>query len=123
MNVHTNGSSAARAGAWLGRVWLGYVRQEARIARWMIVQGMPHLLAASILWAFKLAVFAILLYAAFWVGLLLAIAVVAAWVARHVDSDHEPTEWAVGEQADHKQSVFYDPINYNDTADPRFDDE
>ena len=32
-------------------------------------------------------------------------------------------EWAIGDQAEHKRSPFYDPINYDDDPDPRFDDE
>ena len=88
----------------------------------MIGHGMPKVVAVSILWLFKLAVFAILLYAAFWFGVLLVFAAIAAWIAGRVDADAQSTEWAIGEQ-EHQQSVFYDPINYNDTPDPRFDDE
>jgi hypothetical protein len=115
--------TAGCAGRWLGRVWRALVRQEVRLTHWMIGHGMPKVVAASILWLFKLAVFAILLYAAFWFGVLLVFAAIAAWIAGRVDADAQSTEWAIGEQAEHKQSVFYDPINYNDTPDPRFDDE
>jgi len=119
----TAATTAEYVGKRLGRAWRGLAHQEARATHWMVGHGMPQLAAQSILWIAKFALFAILLYVALWLALLLAIVLGAVWTVRNVESDSEPTEWAIGEQADHKESVFYDPINYNDTPDPRFDDD
>lgn len=121
MNVHTNGSSAARAGAWLGRVWLGYVRQEARVARWMIGHGISRVVAATILWIVKLTAFAFLLYVAFWLAVVLAIVLIAAAGAQLADEDEQP-KWLEKDPDDHREDLFYHPLSYNDDPDPRFDD-
>jgi len=98
------------------------MRREAHVVRWLVGKGLPISGAKAILWIIKLAVIGVLLYVAFWLALLLLLVASAAWLARGVDQT-EPEEWAVGDQADHKKSVFYDPINYNDDPDPRFDDD
>lgn len=113
---------AERAGRTLGRAYRAAVRREADVARWLVGKGLPISGAKAILWIIKLAVIGVLLYVAFWLALLLLLVASAAWLARGVDQT-EPEEWAVGDQADHKKSVFYDPINYNDDPDPRFDDD
>lgn len=73
--------------------------------------------------AVKLTALGVLAYVAFWLAVLLTLVVIAgAWAARsHDQADRE--EWAIGDQAEHKRSPFYDPINYDDDPDPRFDDE
>lgn len=86
MTIHTPGSSGTRVGAWLGRVWLRYVRQEAHIARWMIGRGVSPLVTKAVLWTLKLVVFAALLYATFWLALLLLLVATVAWSARNLDS-------------------------------------
>jgi hypothetical protein len=55
-------------------------------------------MAKGISWAVKFAVFAILLNGVFWLGLLLAFAVIAAWTARNADWDEEEnrTKWRYG---------------------------
>lgn len=113
---------AERAGRVLGRAWRGGLRQEARAVHWMGERGVPASVAKAVLWMLKLAVLGVLLYVVFWLAVLLVCAVVAAWTAHNSRSD-EPEEWAIGDQADHKRSVFYDPINYDDDPDPRFDEE
>jgi fatty acid desaturase len=118
--LHT--TNAERAGRWLGRAWRGYAQKEARAVRWLAGNGLPGGVVRLLFWIVAIAVFGVLLYAAFWLALLLLVAVILASLTR--DSDHDdPEEWAIGDQANHKKSVFYDPINYSDDPDPRFDDK
>ncbi|ATE58722.1 DUF3742 family protein [Thauera sinica] len=116
-------SNAERFGRWLGRGWYAYARGERRVSDWLVVQGLPAGAAVALLWVVKLVVLGMLAYAAFWLALLVVFVVAAAWAAEHV---LEKEEYGVlrykTEQQDHRQSLFYDPINYNDDPDPRFDD-
>ena len=121
MAIHTHSSSAERAGMWLARVWLGCVRQEARIARWMIGHGTSRLMATTIFWIVKLTVFAILLYVAFWIAVVLAIVLVAAAGAQCTDDEEQP-KWLEKDPDDHREELFYHPLSYNDDPDPRFHD-
>jgi hypothetical protein len=123
MKAHMQSSSTAEhAGAVIGRAWLRWLRQEHRLIGWLVSKGLPATAAKTLLWIVKLLGLAVLLYAALWLALLILF-VVGTWVARNANVDDEAAEWAIGEQADHKKSLFYDPINYNDAPDPRFDDE
>jgi hypothetical protein len=90
-------TTAERAGRWLGRARRGFVRQEARAVHWLAGNGLPAGVARLLLWIVKLAVFAVLLYVAFWLALLLAFAVIAAWLVRNTDLDDEKQpEWRDG---------------------------
>lgn len=113
---------AERLGRMLGRAWRGCAHLDRRAQGWLLARGWAPGAAKATLLAAKLVTFGLLLYAAFWLALLVAFSVVAAWAARGSAYD-EYEEGEIGDQADHKRSVFYDPINYNDDPDPRFDDE
>ena len=91
-------TTAERAGRWLGLAWRGCVRQEARAIRWLASKGLPTGLGRLLFWIVKIVVIGVLLYAAFWLALLLAFAVVAAWLARNTDgeSDYPEPEWRTG---------------------------
>lgn len=111
-------TTAERTGRWLGRAWRGFVRQEARAVRWLADKGLPAGVARLLLWIVKLAVFAVLLYVAFWLALLLLFGIVAAWVARNSDSDWEDenkAEWREG----HSGFGLYDKNEWRrDMGDP-----
>lgn len=111
-----------RVGRTLGRLWRGCVRLDRRARRGLVARGWTPGVAKGALLLLKVGVLVFLLYAAFWLAVLIAVMAFVAWTARNSVSD-EPQEWALGNQADHKQSVFYDPINYDDDPDPRFDDK
>src|SRR5690606_37156214 len=87
-----------RAGRWLGRAWRGFVRQEGHAIRWLASQGLPAGVARLLLWIAKLTVLGVMLYAVFWVALLLIFALAVAWLARHADwdSDNPDPEWRNG---------------------------
>lgn len=95
--MHT--TTAERTGRWFGRMWQGCVQQETRAIQWLVGKGLSVSVARSLLWIMKLVVFAVLLYVAFWLALLLLFGIAAAWVARDSASDWENEnneEWCTG---------------------------
>lgn len=96
-NTH-NGRWSHRLGRGAGRAWRGYLRREQRVAGWLVTRGVPASAATAVLWIVKLAVLGVLLYSAFWLALLLAFAVTAAWFVQHDDADQEEPqpEWREG---------------------------
>jgi hypothetical protein len=117
---HQN-SHAFRAGALLGRMWRAAAQQEASARHWRIDKGVSAGVATAALWIIKLTVLAILLYVAFWLALVFAVVVIAAAFVRttHEDSD---VEW-FPRPTDHRDELFYDPLDHNDDPDPRFPGE
>ncbi|MBS3936863.1 MAG: DUF3742 family protein [Sulfuritalea sp.] len=87
-NTH-NGRWSHRLGRGAGRAWRGYLRREQRVAGWLVTRGVPTGAATAVLWIVKLAVLGMLLYTVSWLVLLLAFAVVAAWLERNADADDE----------------------------------
>jgi hypothetical protein len=71
----------------LGRMWRGFVRLDRKVCGWLVAQGLPAGLSKALLWVVKLVVLGVLLYSAFWLALLLAFAILAAWVVRNADAD------------------------------------
>lgn len=96
-NTH-NERWSLRLGRGAGRAWRGYLRREQRVAGWLVTRGVPAGAATAVLWIVKLALLGVLLYSAFWLALLLAFAVAAAWLVQHDDTDQEEPqpEWREG---------------------------
>ncbi|PZW50688.1 uncharacterized protein DUF3742 [Pseudomonas sp. URIL14HWK12:I3] len=111
-----------RVGRWAGRAWSGCLRRERGVLQWLRSKGVPVLLARTLLWAFKLVALGMFLYAAFWLALVVISVVVVLRVAS-LSGEDDKEEWAIGEQRDHKDSMFYDPVAHNDTTDPRYEDD
>lgn len=112
-------TGAARFGLWAGRQWRKYVCREAEAIDWFKGNGMPGFVASTLFWTIRLSLLLVILLL---VGSLAAIVAIVYVSAKcRGDSVGESGEWAVGDPNDHKNSVFYDPINYNDPNDPRFD--
>ncbi|GHU37774.1 hypothetical protein AGMMS50256_36150 [Betaproteobacteria bacterium] len=88
------GRGAGHAGGWLARA-------DRKANGYLVAQGMNANLARGILQAIEFVLLAILLYGAFWVGLLLLFAVTGAWLLRNddgsYDEEHKP-EWRYGHQ-------------------------
>ena len=122
MKTSAQTTFAENAGRILGRIWRICVRFDRKAHGGLVAQGLPPGVANVVLLVVKLVILGMLVYAAFWLALLLVLVVVAAWVAPN-SVYNESEEWAIGDQADHKRTVFYDPINYDDDPDPRFRDE
>ncbi|WP_230089295.1 DUF3742 family protein [Burkholderia pseudomallei] len=113
--AHYLGQHAGRAWRWLARV-------DRRAEAWVAAQGVPAGWAKAVLWGAKIVLLGSVLYVAFWLILLAAVIALAAWLARNWTGQEEE-ELALADHAEHKKSIFYDPINYNDDSDPRFDDK
>ncbi|WP_428983133.1 DUF3742 family protein [Pseudomonas bijieensis] len=111
---------AERLGEYAGRCWRSYLRGLDRLSGGLQRVGVPYVLSRMITWGLQALVLFVLLCVAFWVTVIVAFIFVA--VLTLVRSGWEREEWGLGEQNDHKKSVFYDPINYNDPDDPRFED-
>lgn len=114
-------SNAERLGRWAGRFWRGYVRQERRAAGWLVARGLPVGGAKALLWSVKLILLGVLLYAAFWLAVLLLFAVTAAWAAAN-SGPVEEDEFPFMTEEERKKSMFYDPVAYNDTSHPDYED-
>ena len=114
---------AERLGRTLGRTWRSCACLDRRAQDRPLARGWTPGAAKAAVLVVKFAALGVLAYVAFWLVVFLTLVVVAgAWAARnHDQADRE--EWAIGDQAEHKRSPFYDPINYDDDPDPRFDDE
>ena len=90
---------AERLGRTLGRAWRSCARLDRRAQGWLLARGWAPGIAKTALLAVKLAAIGVLLYTAFWLALLLAFALVGAWVVRNddgsYDEEHKP-EWRYG---------------------------
>ena len=90
---------AERLGRTLGRALRGCARLDRRAQGWLLARGWAPGIAKAALLAVKLAAIGVLLYTAFWLALLLAFALVGAWVVRNddgsYDEEHKP-EWRYG---------------------------
>ena len=90
---------AERLGRTLGRAWRRCARLDRRAQGWLLARGWAPGIAKAALLAVKLAAIGVLLYTAFWLALLLAFALVGAWVVRNddgsYDEEHKP-EWRYG---------------------------
>lgn len=115
-------STAERFGRWVGRGWRGYVRRERRVAGWLATQGLSASVATALVWLVKLAVLGVLLYAAFWLALLVVFAVAAAWVAGQGHAPEED-EWPFMDGEEIRKSPGYDPNLYNDASHEMFEDD
>ncbi len=99
MSTKTHCSKAERTGRWLGGMWRAGARLDRKAHGWLAAHGLGAGLAAGLLWTVKLAVLAVLLYAAFWLALLLAFAIASAWVIRSAnweDEEDDRSEWRAG---------------------------
>jgi hypothetical protein len=86
-NTH-NGRWSHRLGrGWPCLAWIPAPRAACR--RLAGDARVPAGAATAVLWIVKLAVLGMLLYTVSWLVLLLAFAVVAAWLARNADEDDE----------------------------------
>lgn len=90
---------AERLGRALGRAWRGCARLDRRAQGWLRAQGLAPGAAWAVSVVVKLVALAVLLYSAFWLALLLAFALVGAWLLRNDDGSYDEeqqTEWRYG---------------------------
>lgn len=110
---------AARFGKRAGRLWRKYVCREAEAIDWFKRKRIPGYVTSTLFWTIRLSLLLVILLL---VGSLVAIVAIVYVSAKCRDDSEETMEWAIGEQNDHKKNPFYDPINFTDADDPRFDD-
>lgn len=122
MNTKARLGNAERFGRWLGQSWRGYVRRERQVAGWLVAQGVPADAATALLWIVKLAVLGALLYAAFWIALLLVFVVAAAWTAGQTSTDRED-EHSFTTLETLRKKPGYDPNLYNDTSHEMYEED
>lgn len=122
MNTKARLGNAERLGRWLGGLWRGFMRRERQAAGWLVAQGVPEGGAMALLWIVKLAVFGVLLYAAFWIALLLVFVVAAAWTAGQTSTDRED-EHSFTTLETLRKKPGYDPNLYNDTSHEMYEED
>lgn len=96
------------------------MRGQKHFGLWLTSKGAPAPLASALTLVVGIVALVVLAYVAFWVAMLVVIWVGAAWVNRSSATEHPDLKWM---DQDHRASVFYDPKNYNDDPDPRFEDD
>ena len=98
MSTTTRISTAERLGRSVGRGWRAYARGERRVSNWMASKGVSVAGATTLLWMVKLAALGLLFYVAFWLVLLLVLAVIVARTAGNLsaEDDDEKAEWRMG---------------------------
>lgn len=89
MKPHPRTSKVQRAGTLLGKAWRKVVHREKQLRAWLIERGVPAPATTVLLWIAKLVALGVLLYAAFWLALLLVFAIAVAWAAENADWDDE----------------------------------
>jgi hypothetical protein len=89
-----------RSGRWVARAWKYLVRQEIRLARWMVSRGVPAGLALGLLWFTNVAFIVVVGYALFWLAVVLVIAGAVAWAVAHSEPPSKlgDEEWRGGLQ-------------------------
>lgn len=121
MNTTARISTAERLGRSFGRGWRAYIRGERRMSKRLASKGMPVAVATVLLWVVKLAALGLLLYVAFWIGLVLLGVAVAGWAAAANNSGEE--EWPFTDLTELRKTPGYDPNLYNDTSHELYTDD
>lgn len=109
-------SKAERVGCWMGKTCCRVLRQERRLWSGLWAKQLPVILLFTVKWSVRLALIAALAYLSFWLLLVALLLVLASRIS-------VPEGEYGRHEVDHRQTLYYDPINYNDDPDPRFDGE
>ena len=117
MTRYPNSSKAERFGRWLGNSCRIGVNQERRLWNWLRAKHVPKVIVFLLSWSVRIALITALFYLSFWIVLVVAATVVFSLLPI---PDVRPFG---GEDQDHRLGGFYDPIDYHDDPDSRFDDK
>jgi fatty acid desaturase len=121
MTTHHRTGTAERIGHWLGRMCAAFARRERQAAA-LIARGMPKIAAKALLLTARLALLAALLYVAFWIVLLVGIFFITFFVMpRYVSEQEDEHLFMTDEEL--RNSMFYDPVLFNDVAHSNYVDE
>ncbi|MDA8446508.1 DUF3742 family protein [Paracidovorax valerianellae] len=105
------------AGRAAARTWRWLVQRDMQFVARMISSGISPNAAKLAGICAKLVVFGCVFYLAVWAFLLATVAVGVVWL---VGTSQKKT--FLSKVDDHRKNVFYDPVNYDDDPDPRFDE-
>ncbi|MDH0639291.1 MULTISPECIES: DUF3742 family protein [Pseudomonas] len=122
MNTKARISNAERFGRRIGGIWWGFVRRERQVAGWLVARGLSAGAATALLWGVKLAVLGVLLYAIFWLALLLVFAIMAGRAAEQIlPADDFELQFPTLEEL--RQAPGYDPNLHNDISHEMYHDD
>ncbi|MFG1304655.1 DUF3742 family protein [Xanthobacter autotrophicus] len=103
-----------RLGQGARRVLRGYGRSERQMAGLLVANGLRSEFAVPAIWAVRLAVAGVLLYSAFWITVIMAAIIGAAWYAQQ----HNSTDFCdLGVHTawdEIRNTPGYDPVPYED---------
>lgn len=97
------------------KVWVKY------LALVMRRKGVPDGLALVLAWIAVAAAVGASFYVLFWLTVFVVVVGCAILVVTNLQPN-DSEDWVLREDEDHRNSPFYDPINFNDDPDPRFDE-
>ena len=115
MSDYSHNRRAEETGRWLG----GALRRlNFRNAQGMRIGQLP-LAVRLLLWTTGIAIVGLLVLFAVWIALVVVLAWVAVKVFQLVGKTAE-ADFELMDPNDHRKSLFYHPLSYNDDPDPRF---
>lgn len=117
MSAYPHNRRAENAGRWLGGAVRRITFRNGRVTR----LGHPPIVVRVILWTLGVAMVGLLVLLAFWFALVVVLSWIAFKVLQHGGRQAQ-FKWEPTDPNDHRQSLFYHPLSYNDDRDPRFPD-
>lgn len=116
-----NAGWSYRLGRATRRALHGYSRSEHQMAGWLASNGLSAGPSWGVVWAVRFAVAGVLLYVAFWLAIVLLIALGAAWVTGNSVASDDDT-WPFMSWEERRQTTGYDPVPYEDIEHPSYPD-
>lgn len=117
MRNYSHNRRAEEAGRSLGAAVHRLISRKRRVAR----VGQLPVAFRLLLWATGIAIVALLALFAVWVALVVVLAWAAVKVSQFASNTTE-AEFELTDPNDHRKSLFYHPLSFNDDPDPRFPD-
>ncbi len=91
-------TTAARFGGWLGGRWKKILAFQVQLSNWLHSMGVPSVIARSLIWILNICVVGCLLYVAFWIAVLVLLAIGVARLATHSVMSVDEGEWRSGSE-------------------------
>lgn len=108
-----------RLGRAARRALRGYRRGEQRAVGWLVANGLPGELSWAAVWCVRLSIVAVLLYTAFWVAVLIAIAIGAVFYIEGTFA-RQDDDWGFPTWEELREMPGYDPVPYEDIVHPDY---
>jgi hypothetical protein len=91
-------TTAARLGGWLGGRWKKILHLQVQLLNWQHTMGVPSVIAKTLIWILNICLIGLLLYVAFWMAVLLLLAIGVARLAAHSVTPLDEGEWRSGSE-------------------------